>query len=74
MPIDLQREAARPWSHRYLRDQVRENPRLGPSFRARALAMESWDGFTILPARRAGDMLRWVAAGLLRITVAPAHT
>jgi glyoxylase-like metal-dependent hydrolase (beta-lactamase superfamily II) len=48
----LQREAARPWSHRYLRDEVRANPRLGPSFRARALAMETWDGFTILPPRR----------------------
>jgi glyoxylase-like metal-dependent hydrolase (beta-lactamase superfamily II) len=43
----LRAEAARPWSHQYLRDQVTENPKLGPSFRARALAMPDWDGFTI---------------------------
>ncbi|MBF9127547.1 MBL fold metallo-hydrolase [Plantactinospora sp. S1510] len=48
----LRREAARPWSHRYLRDEVRANPRLGPSFRARALAMQGWDDFTILPPGR----------------------
>lgn len=48
----LEGEAARPWSHRYLRDQVRANPLLGKSFRARALAMDSWDGFTVLPPRR----------------------
>lgn len=48
----LQQEAARPWSHRYLRDQVRANPLLGRSFRARALAMDTWDGFTILPPHR----------------------
>ncbi|WP_422773815.1 MBL fold metallo-hydrolase [Plantactinospora sp. WMMC1484] len=48
----LRQEAARPWSHRYLREQVRANPRLGPSFRARALAMEGWDNFTILPPGR----------------------
>jgi glyoxylase-like metal-dependent hydrolase (beta-lactamase superfamily II) len=48
----LRQEAARPWSHRYLRDEVRANPRLGPSFRARALAMQGWDDFTILPPGR----------------------
>ncbi|MEQ4303709.1 MBL fold metallo-hydrolase [Plantactinospora sp. B6F1] len=48
----LRREAVRPWSHRYLRDQVRENPRLGPSFRARALAMETWTDFSVLPPTR----------------------
>ncbi|MEH0982625.1 MBL fold metallo-hydrolase [Micromonospora sp. CPCC 205556] len=48
----LRDEAARPWSHRYLREQVRANPRLGPSFRARALAMDSWDDFTVLPPTR----------------------
>ncbi|MEV1147513.1 MBL fold metallo-hydrolase, partial [Micromonospora sp. NPDC049799] len=45
-------EAARPWSHRYLREQVRADPRLGPSFRARALAVDSWDGFAVLPPTR----------------------
>lgn len=45
-------EARRPWSHQYLREQVAANPRLGPSFRARAWAMESWDGFTVVPAHR----------------------
>jgi glyoxylase-like metal-dependent hydrolase (beta-lactamase superfamily II) len=48
----LRAEAARPWSHRYLREQVRANPRLGPSFRARALAVDSWDGFAVLPPTR----------------------
>ncbi|MEH0819782.1 MULTISPECIES: MBL fold metallo-hydrolase [unclassified Micromonospora] len=48
----LRAEAARPWSHRYLREQVRAEPRLGPSFRARALAMDSWDGFAVLPPTR----------------------
>ena len=45
----LDAEARRPWSHAYLRDQVDANPRLGPSFRARALAMPSFDGFRIVP-------------------------
>ncbi|WP_255509832.1 MBL fold metallo-hydrolase [Micromonospora sp. AP08] len=48
----LRAEAARPWSHRYLREQVGENPRLGHSFRARALAVDSWDGFAVLPPTR----------------------
>ncbi|MFG3417288.1 MBL fold metallo-hydrolase [Micromonospora sp. NPDC048063] len=48
----LRAEADRPWSHRYLREQVRANPRLGPSFRARALAVDSWDGFAVLPPTR----------------------
>ncbi|MFI7608147.1 MBL fold metallo-hydrolase [Micromonospora sp. NPDC049366] len=48
----LRAEAARPWSHRYLRDQVRADPRLAPSFRARALAVDSWDDFLILPPTR----------------------
>jgi glyoxylase-like metal-dependent hydrolase (beta-lactamase superfamily II) len=47
----MEAEAARPWSHEYLRDQVAANPKLGPSFRARALAMPSWDGFRIVPPR-----------------------
>jgi glyoxylase-like metal-dependent hydrolase (beta-lactamase superfamily II) len=45
----LAAEARRPWSHRYLREQVEANPRLGPSFRARAWAMVSWDGFAVVP-------------------------
>jgi len=54
----LRAEAARPWSHRYLRERVRDNPRLGPSFRARALAVDSWDGFAVLPPTRTfGDEL-----------------
>ncbi|WP_206686326.1 MBL fold metallo-hydrolase [Kribbella qitaiheensis] len=48
----LTTEANRPWSHQYLRDQVTENPKLGPSFRARALAMPDWDGFEVLPPHR----------------------
>ncbi|MFI7521332.1 MBL fold metallo-hydrolase [Micromonospora globbae] len=48
----LREEAARPWSHRYLREQVRASPRLAPSFRARALAVDSWDDFAVLPPTR----------------------
>ncbi|MEW2330866.1 MBL fold metallo-hydrolase [Micromonospora chersina] len=48
----LRAEAARPWSHDYLDEQVRANPRLGPSFQARARAVDSWDGFAILPPTR----------------------
>ncbi|QGN48464.1 MBL fold metallo-hydrolase [Micromonospora sp. WMMC415] len=48
----LRAEAARPWSTRYLREQVRANPRLGPSFRARALAVDCWDDFAVRPPTR----------------------
>ncbi|WP_245233474.1 MBL fold metallo-hydrolase [Micromonospora parva] len=48
----LRAEAARPWSHHYLDERVRADPRLGPSFRARARAMDSWADFTILPPTR----------------------
>jgi glyoxylase-like metal-dependent hydrolase (beta-lactamase superfamily II) len=54
----LEAEAKRPWSHQYLRDQVADNPRLGPSFRARALAVPSWDGFeVVVPDRTFEDTL-----------------
>ncbi|MEU4394410.1 MBL fold metallo-hydrolase [Kribbella sp. NPDC023855] len=57
--VDLpEAEAARPWSHQYLRDQVAENPKLGPSFRARALAVPDWRDFAIrLPDRTFDDHL-----------------
>ncbi|GAB4051528.1 MBL fold metallo-hydrolase [Catellatospora paridis] len=45
----LEAEARRPWSHRYLREQAAANPRLVPSFRARAWAMADWDGFAVVP-------------------------
>ncbi|PZG08905.1 MBL fold metallo-hydrolase [Micromonospora craterilacus] len=45
----LRAEAARPWSIPYLRAEVLRNRRLGPSFRARALAVDSWDELTVLP-------------------------
>lgn len=44
----LKTEADRPWSHRYLRDQVETNPKLAPSFRARALAVPDWTDFRIV--------------------------
>jgi len=43
----LEAESARPWSHDYLRTEIERNPRLGPSFSARARAMRSWEGFAI---------------------------
>jgi glyoxylase-like metal-dependent hydrolase (beta-lactamase superfamily II) len=45
----LAAEARRPWSHEYLRAEVARDPLLGPSFRARAWAMPSWDGFAVRP-------------------------
>ncbi|WP_228638885.1 MBL fold metallo-hydrolase [Microtetraspora sp. AC03309] len=46
----MEAEARRPWSHAYLREQIAENPRLEPSFGARARAMDSWEGFRLVPA------------------------
>jgi glyoxylase-like metal-dependent hydrolase (beta-lactamase superfamily II) len=43
----LAAEAERPWSHAYLRSEVERDPLLGPSFRARAWAMPSWEGFAV---------------------------
>ncbi|GIJ20401.1 hypothetical protein Vlu01_10250 [Micromonospora lutea] len=48
----LRAEADRPWSVRYLREEVLRNRRLGPSFRARALAVDSWEELRILPPTR----------------------
>jgi glyoxylase-like metal-dependent hydrolase (beta-lactamase superfamily II) len=44
----LAADAERPWSHQYLHDQVEGISRLGPSFRARALAVPDWTGFRIV--------------------------
>ncbi|WP_350274185.1 MBL fold metallo-hydrolase [Kribbella sp. HUAS MG21] len=51
----LTAEADRPWSHRYLRDQVEANPKLGPSFRARALAVADWADFRIVVPHQTFD-------------------
>ncbi|MGX7675599.1 MBL fold metallo-hydrolase [Plantactinospora sp. DSM 117369] len=69
----LRQEAARPWSHRYLRAQVRENPRLGPSFRARALAMDDWADFTVLPPTRTFTDELTLPAGVRLRHVGGAH-
>ena len=54
----LAKEAERPWSHRYLHDQVEADPKLGPSFRARALAVPDWTDFRIvLPDETFDDAL-----------------
>ncbi|MGW6200386.1 MBL fold metallo-hydrolase [Kribbella sp. NPDC055110] len=51
-------ESTRPWSHRYLHDQVEANPKLAPSFRARALAVPDWTDFRIvLPDQTFDDTL-----------------
>jgi glyoxylase-like metal-dependent hydrolase (beta-lactamase superfamily II) len=60
----LEAEARRPWSHRYLRDQVAENPLLGPSFRARALAMPDWKGFEVVPPHRTFDQALELPVGV----------
>ena len=66
VPI-LTSEAQKPWSHRHLRDQVEANPRLGPSFRARALAVPDWSGFRIvLPDETFDDTLTLPTGVVLR--------
>jgi glyoxylase-like metal-dependent hydrolase (beta-lactamase superfamily II) len=45
----LEAEARRPWGHEYLREQAAADPRLEPSFHARARAMTSRDGFAVVP-------------------------
>ena len=60
----LEAEAGRPWSTRYLRDEVAANPRLGPSFRARERAMPSWDGFVIIPPHVEFDTAITLPAGV----------
>jgi glyoxylase-like metal-dependent hydrolase (beta-lactamase superfamily II) len=60
----LTAEAERPWSHQYLRDQVAQNPKLGPSFHARALAMPDWDGFAVVPPHRTFEETLEPASGV----------
>ncbi|ADB34143.1 beta-lactamase domain protein [Kribbella flavida DSM 17836] len=63
----LAAEADRPWSHQYLRDQVTENPKLGPSFRARALAVPDFGELRIvLPHRTFTDTLTLPTGVVLR--------
>ncbi|WP_432879583.1 MBL fold metallo-hydrolase [Kribbella sp. CA-245084] len=63
----LKAEAAKPWSHRYLHDQVEANPKLGPSFRARALAVPDWNDFRIvLPDQTFDDTLTLPTGVVLR--------
>ncbi|MFD3404140.1 MBL fold metallo-hydrolase [Kribbella sp. NPDC058693] len=66
VPI-LTAEARRPWSHQYLHDEVEANPKLGPSFRARALAVPDWTGFRIvLPDETFDDTLTLPTGVVLR--------
>ncbi|MEV1167926.1 MBL fold metallo-hydrolase [Nonomuraea sp. NPDC049784] len=60
----LEAETRRPWSHRYLRDEVEANPRLGPSFRARAWAMPSWEGFAVIPPHTEFDDVLTLPSGV----------
>jgi len=63
----LANESERPWSHRYLHDQVEADPKLGPSFRARALAVPDWTDFRIvLPDETFDDTLRLPTDVVLR--------
>ncbi|MEV0798635.1 MBL fold metallo-hydrolase [Kribbella sp. NPDC050281] len=66
VPI-LTAEGERPWSHRYLHDQVKANPKLGPSFRARALAVPDWTDFRIVvPDQTFDDTLTLPTGVVLR--------
>ncbi|MFI7105911.1 MBL fold metallo-hydrolase [Nonomuraea sp. NPDC050227] len=60
----LAAEARRPWSHRYLRAEVEADPRLGPSFRARAWAMPDWEGFAVLPPHTEFDDVLTLPSGV----------
>jgi glyoxylase-like metal-dependent hydrolase (beta-lactamase superfamily II) len=60
----LEQEAARPWSHAYLRAEVGRNPRLGPSFDARARAIPSWAGFRVRPPDRTFDDVLHLPGGI----------
>jgi len=63
----LEAEADRPWSHRYLHDQVEANPKLAPSYRARALAVPDWTDFRIvLPHQTFDDTLTLPIGVVLR--------
>ncbi|MFD2765440.1 MBL fold metallo-hydrolase [Micromonospora eburnea] len=61
----LDAEARRPWGHRYLREELAANPLLGPSFRARARAMDSWNDFTIVPPHTEFDDALTLPGGIV---------
>lgn len=69
----LEGEAVRPWSHDYLRAEVERNPRLGPSFQARARAMPSWEGFAIRPPTTVFDTELTLPTGVELRHVGGAH-
>ncbi|MDG4861002.1 MBL fold metallo-hydrolase [Streptomyces sp. T-3] len=48
----LSAEARRPWSHAYLQQEMTADPRLQPSFRARARVMTDWEDFAVRPPTR----------------------
>jgi glyoxylase-like metal-dependent hydrolase (beta-lactamase superfamily II) len=61
----LAAEATRPWGHAYLRDEVGRNPRLGPSFSARARAVPDWTGFAVVPPHTVFDDEVTLPGGIL---------
>jgi glyoxylase-like metal-dependent hydrolase (beta-lactamase superfamily II) len=69
----LEADARRPWSHDYLRAEVVANPRLGPSFAARARAMTSWEAFTVQPPHTAFDDHIALAGGVFASHVGGRH-
>jgi glyoxylase-like metal-dependent hydrolase (beta-lactamase superfamily II) len=69
----LEAEARRPWSHAYLRAEVEANPRLLPSFRARAWAMSTWDDFRIVPPHVEFDGTFTLADGVVAHHVGGGH-
>ena len=44
----LEEESKKPWGIEYLNEQIKLNPRLRESYRARAKAMEDWEAFRIV--------------------------
>lgn len=69
----LAAEADRPWSHAYLRDQVAAEPRLLPSFRARAWAVSTWDGFAVVPPHTTFEDTFVLAPGVVAHHVGGRH-
>ncbi len=44
----LEKESGKPWSIEYLRQEIKNNPKLGVSYNARAKAIQDWDTFRIV--------------------------
>lgn len=56
----LEKEAKKPWGIEYLREESRRNPRLKPSYEARAKNIEDWGAFRIVVPEDVFDQARLI--------------